>query len=289
MTKESEKYEKYINIQSVTFPLYCTKFKAKFLELLNPSMKNTIHQRDFKTYKGKVLVAEDNEANQELIKIILLKFGLEFDIVDNGLEAYDLYRKNPNYDLILMDEQMPIMDGNKSVAKILNYEKNMGLTHTPVSALTANVIKGAKERGLKSGFDSFLGKPIVLKDLEKVLKRYLKEDTQKKSEKIPELDLEKLMDELKLDKDEVNTLLDMFLKKMSKILPELYSAIEQKEYKSIALLSHSVKGSSANFRIEYIQSLASKMEKNAKEQSSSYEYKDSYEKILRYINSIKLT
>ncbi len=295
MTKENNKYNDCQNIQSVTFPLYCTKFKTKFLELLNPNTTNTINHKKFKSYKGKVLVAEDNEANQELIKIILIKFGLDFDIVGNGLEAYDLYRENPDYDLILMDEQMPVMDGNKSVAKILNYEQNMGLKHTPVSALTANVIKGAKERGLKSGFDSFLGKPIVLKELEKVFKLYLqecdsKENAQPKQAKDVEgLDLEKLMDELKLNKDEVALLMEMFLKKMAKILPELELAIEKKEFKQISLLSHSVKGSSANFRIEYLQTLASEMEKNAKNKNEEYNYKECYESILNYINSINLS
>ena len=296
MTRENDKYDSFINIQSATFPLYCTKFKAKFLELLNPTMKNIINKRDFKNYKGKILVAEDNEANQELIKIILMKYGLEFDMVNNGLEAYDLYRQNSDYDLILMDEQMPIMDGNKSVAKILNYEKHMGLEHTPVSALTANVIKGARERGLKSGFDSFLGKPIVLKELEKVFQQYLEEDKNKEhktkevstDKEVQGLDLDQLMDELKLNKDEVITLVGMFLKKMSKVLPELESAINKKEYKQIALLTHSIKGSSANFRIEYLQALASTMEKNAKEKNEDYNYIESYGIILKYIKNINI-
>jgi len=296
MTRENDKYDSFINIQSATFPLYCTKFKSKFLELLNPTMKNIINKRDFKNYKGKILVAEDNEANQELIKIILMKYGLEFDMVNNGLEAYDLYRQNSDYDLILMDEQMPIMDGNKSVAKILNYEKHMGLEHTPVSALTANVIKGARERGLKSGFDSFLGKPIVLKELEKVFQQYLEEDKNKEhktkevstDKEVQGLDLDQLMDELKLNKDEVITLVGMFLKKMSKVLPELESAINKKEYKQIALLTHSIKGSSANFRIEYLQALASTMEKNAKEKNEDYNYIESYGIILKYIKNINI-
>lgn len=297
MTRENSEYEAYPHIQSATFPLYCAKFKSKFLALLNPGKKHIINQRKIKNYKGKILVAEDNEANQELIKIMLSKYGLDYDIASNGLEAYDLYRENYNeYDLILMDEQMPIMDGNKSVAKILNYEKNMGLKHTPVSALTANVIKGAKERGLKSGFDSFLGKPIVLKELEKVFEKYLEVDAEKhaksevsKSDKsIEGLDTDKLMEELQLSSDELSMLLELYLKKMSNILPELLAAIDNKDYKKISLLSHSIKGSSANFRIDFLQTLASEIEQKAKFKEDNYNYKESFEEISKYIQNIKV-
>ncbi|WP_373073202.1 ATP-binding protein [Sulfurimonas sp.] len=297
MSKENSEYEGYQHIQSATFPLYCAKFKSKFLALLNPSKKHIINQRKIKSYKGKILVAEDNEANQELIKIMLSKYGLDFDIANNGLEAYDLYRENNDeYDLILMDEQMPIMDGNKSVAKILNYEKNIGLKHTPISALTANVIKGAKERGLKSGFDSFLGKPIVIKELEKVFDKYLEEDDKKQvkskvvesSKSVEGLDTDKLMEELQLTRDELTMLLELYLKKMSTILPELAISIDKKDYKNIALQSHSIKGSSANFRIEFLQKLASEMEQKAKAKVDDYNYKGSYEDIYKYLQSIKV-
>jgi signal transduction histidine kinase/DNA-binding response OmpR family regulator len=296
MTRDSGEYEEFINIQSAVFPLYCTKLKAKFLELLNPTKKHIINRRKIKRYKGKILVAEDNEANQELIKILLLKHGLDFDIANNGLEAYDMYRENNDYDLILMDEQMPIMDGNKSVAKILNYEKNLGLKHTPVSALTANVIKGAKERGLKSGFDSFLGKPIVLKELEKVFDKYLEEDYdtpvietyEKRSDaQNTTLDMQKLMEDMQLGEDELNMLLGVYFKKMDKTLPQLSEAIDNKEYKKIAMLSHSIKGSSANFRIEFLQTLASTMEASAKKEDSEYDYTDSYNRISEYLEGIK--
>lgn len=298
MTKENDEYESYQHVTSITFPIYCSKLKDKLSEFLHPSTKCTINQYNGNIYSGNILVAEDNEANQELIKILLEKYGLTYDIANNGLEAYDLYRQNNNYDLILMDEQMPIMDGNKSVAKILNYEKNMSLKHTPVSALTANVIKGAKERGLKSGFDSFLGKPIVIKELEKVLDLYLKkydstnnikEDNENKSSKtIVGLDIKVLMKELMLSYDELTILLDMYLKKMSKLLFELQDAIESKNYKEISMIAHSIKGSSANFRIEFLQSLAYEIETNAKSKETNYDYKEAYVKIKKYLESIKV-
>ena len=236
-------------------------------------------------FKGHILVAEDNEANQELIKILLSKYGLSFDLAKNGLEAVELYKQNL-YDLILMDEQMPVMNGNEAVKKILKYEKQKSLKHTPISALTANVIKGDKERGLLSGFDSFLGKPIVLKDLERVFLTYLEVDDSLKSNSVKGLDVEKLSSELMLSKDEFTMLLSLFIKKMDKTLPELQNAIIKKEYEKIALLAHSIKGSSGNFRIEFLQNKASEMEHMAKSKDDEYDYEKSFEMIKSKLQEI---
>jgi len=294
MNKQSDYYDKHQHISTMCFPLYCSKIKASFSELLNPDSYLPHLKKQNIKFIGHILVAEDNEANQELIKIILAKYGLTFDVVENGYEAVEIYKLN-HYDLILMDEQMPIMDGNKAVVEILKYEKIKGLRHTPVSALTANVIKGAKERGLKSGFDSFLGKPIVLKELERVFKTYLKEDSSATLEesvqassghKIVGLDTKKLTEELLLDEDDLVMLINLYIKKMLSLLPELKAYIESKNYKKIALLAHSIKGSSGNFRIEVLQDKAGEMEMMAKEKKSDYDYESVFEIIQSRIQEI---
>jgi len=199
MSREYDDYDKYQHINSICFPLYCSKIHKAFDELLYP-----------------ILIAEDNEANQELIKIILSKYGLTFDVANNGLEAFELYK---------------VMDGIEAVSQIIEYEELHGLRHTPVSALTANVIKGAKERGLLSGFDAFLGKPVVLKELERLFMSYVKldsfsvdthsRDNAGETEIISGLDTQKLLKELMLSNDELVMLLALFLKKMRTTLPEL--------------------------------------------------------------------
>jgi CheY-like chemotaxis protein len=243
---------------------------------------------------GHILIAEDNVANQELIKILLSKYGLTYDLANNGLEAYELFTSR-HYDLILMDEQMPIMDGNEAVRKIRAYEREHTLLHTPISALTANVIKGAKERGLLSGYDAFLGKPVVLKELERVFASFLRFDSsQSKStfleqqQLIEGLDSKKLQEELMLSSDELVMLLGLFLKKMQTTLPELQNAIVRKDFTKIAFLAHSIKGSSANFRIESLQKNAGEMEKMAKNEEKKYEYEAVFKLIQESIEKIRI-
>jgi len=298
MSREYDNYDKYKHINSICFPLYCSKIHMVFNELLNPSEYAESDKKISQRFKGHILIAEDNEANQELIKIILGKYGLTFDLACNGAEAYELYKKN-SYDLILMDEQMPVMDGIESVKKIIEYEESNGLRHTPISALTANVIKGAKERGLLIGFDAFLGKPVVLKDLERIFQAYLKTDNSKQKQDVLQnkdanrstiegLDVEKLTKELMLTHDELILLLTLFIKKMKNTLLELKIAIEEEDFRKIALKAHSIKGSSGNFRIEELLKNSSEMEQMAKQENKEYDYLATFEKIATKIESIKV-
>jgi signal transduction histidine kinase/DNA-binding response OmpR family regulator len=296
MSKQYDEYDKYSHINAICFPLYCSKIHVVFSELLYPETFIPYSKKVSQKFLGHILVAEDNEANQELIKILLVKYGLSFDLASNGLEAVELYKTN-DYDLILMDEQMPIMDGNEAIREILEYEKLKSLKHTPISALTANVIKGARERGLLSGFDAFLGKPIVLKELERVFLTYLKVDSTEKvetftrestSNMVTGLDVNKLTEELMLNNDELIMLLTLFINKMNKLLPDLKNAIDNKEYKKIALNAHSIKGSSANFRIEILQASANEMESMAKNEDENFDYFTSYKIIKQRVDEIKI-
>ena len=296
MSKDYDIYDKYNHIESMCFPLYCSKIHDTIECLLNDSSEVLYKEQLLKQFIGHVLIAEDNEANQEYIKIILTKYGLTFDLAQNGLEALEFYKKY-SYDLILMDEQMPVMDGNVAVSKIIEYENANGLYHTPISALTANVIKGAKERGLLNGFDSFLGKPIIIKDLEKVFSTYLKVyssgkevvlDDIKNYERVIGLDMDKTKEELMLSSEEIIMLVKLYIKKMSKTLPELRAVIESMDFKEIRIIAHGIKGSSANFRLENLQSMSDELEKMAKKEDTTYDYINTYENIKVAVEAIKI-
>ncbi len=109
--------------------------------------------------KAKILVAEDNLNNQALVRHILLKEGYEVALAENGASAFDMVREH-EYDLVLMDIQMPVMDGFQATAKIREWEQKNGLPCLPILAVTAHAISGYREKCLQSGMDDYITKPI---------------------------------------------------------------------------------------------------------------------------------
>ncbi len=119
-----------------------------------------------------ILLAEDNEINQKIIQYSLTNAGYEVDIAKNGQEAIDKYNEG-DYDLVLMDVQMPILDGFEATAYIRNME-SLGVNnkkHTPIVALTANAMKGDREKCIDAGMDEYLSKPFTPNDLVSLIKK----------------------------------------------------------------------------------------------------------------------
>ncbi len=131
----------------------------------------------------KMLVAEDNVINQKLIQHSLSTKGISIDIANNGEEAFEM-RKAGSYDIILMDIQMPIMSGIEATHAILEYEEVSKSTHIPIVALTANNLKGDRERMLSEGMDNFLAKPLELSLMMNLLKEYFPNKITKEQKKI---------------------------------------------------------------------------------------------------------
>jgi len=123
-------------------------------------------------FDAKVLVTEDNIINQKLIKRILEEHGITVELANNGLEAFEK-RRNNNYDLVFMDIQMPVMDGIEATHEILDYEEDDEVPHVPIVALTANALKGDRERFLGEGMDEYITKPIETSELLYILNKFL--------------------------------------------------------------------------------------------------------------------
>ncbi len=123
-------------------------------------------------FEANALVTEDNIINQKLIKRILEEHGISVDIANNGLEAFEK-RKSKQYDIIFMDVQMPVMDGIEATHEILDYEEDEQKPHVPIVALTANALKGDRERFLSEGMDEYITKPIETAELLYVLNKFL--------------------------------------------------------------------------------------------------------------------
>ncbi len=175
-TKDHIKVKDYQSkrVFPIVEPLSLEKFSNLIAEINRIfDFKNhpTIKEDKKKDKTHRVLVAEDNEINQKLITKNLEGFGLEVVTVNDGKEAVYATKTN-NFDIIFMDIAMPVMDGVTATKEILEYEKVNNLTHTPIIALTANALKGDREKFLNDGLDDYIAKPAKERDLREVLIKY---------------------------------------------------------------------------------------------------------------------
>jgi len=264
---EYEKDSRQFNLRSneffVALPFYASKINDGLSELLRKKNKNipTEYNGLKDSYDAKVLVAEDNLANQELISYILESLDIEFTIKENGIETFEEYKKNTNYDLIFMDINMPIMDGIKAFKEIRSYEKERDLKQTPIIALTANAIKGDKEKFLDLGMNDYLSKPINSNELTRVFKSFLGdkslkilEETQNLSNEKQEdkkiegfgIDLEKVIDKLGVNEKIAKMVVDKFSKDITKDLNDLEKFIKENDKANIISKTHYIKNSCLN-------------------------------------------
>ena len=155
-------------------PVTLTKLKAALSSSADSTPKlveETLAVQQTK-FNAHVLITEDNIINQKLIKRILEEHGITVDIANNGLESFEK-RRSGNYDLLFMDIQMPVMDGIEATHEILDYEEDEELAHVPIVALTANALKGDRERFLAEGMDEYITKPIETTELLYILNKFL--------------------------------------------------------------------------------------------------------------------
>jgi len=122
--------------------------------------------------QGRVLLAEDNPVNALVAEAALKNMGLTVELVEDGLQALASFRAQPP-DLVLLDCQMPVMDGFEAVRRMREHEGEQGLRRTPVVALTANALDGDREHSLAAGMDDHLAKPFKDEELRAVLRRLL--------------------------------------------------------------------------------------------------------------------
>jgi len=134
-------------------------FSAPFVLGQHNDETGEVRVEKSKNLTGHTLLVEDNEANQMFIGIILRNAGLTYDTANNGVEAVEMF-KTEKYKVILMDENMPKLNGIGATKKILQIEAEQGLAHTPIIALTANALVGDRQHFLNAGMDDYLAKPL---------------------------------------------------------------------------------------------------------------------------------
>jgi PAS domain S-box-containing protein len=121
----------------------------------------------------RILMAEDNRINAEFAKEMLEKLKCTVTLVKHGREAYEILQKNREFEMIFMDCQMPIMDGFEATKLVREYEIGNNLKHIPIIALTANAMKGDREKCIQAGMDDYLSKPVRQKDFAGMIRKWL--------------------------------------------------------------------------------------------------------------------
>jgi len=196
-----------------------------------------------------ILLAEDNIVNQKVAVRQLQKLGYRADAVANGQEALEAL-KRISYDLVLMDCQMPEMDGYEATAEIRRREGPD--KHTPIVAMTAHALDGDREKCIAAGMDDYLSKPVKVEELAALLQRHFAVDENESGSDInaevgvPPVDLQQLHEALGDEPGELHEILDLYLGQIPESLDQLRDAITRGDNREVDLIAHNCAGTSAN-------------------------------------------
>jgi PAS domain S-box-containing protein len=231
-----------------------------------------------------VLVVEDNEVNQKVAQRYLEKLGVTCDLARNGREAIEVWHKG-NYDLILMDCQMPVMDGLQATREIRGQERHG--KRIPIIALTANALASDRDNCLAAGMDEHLGKPLELAKLEACLAQFLAGRNPQPIDASKSLDpasatsppaapppaapvdLAALRDIVGDDAEFQRELIDTFIASGDATLAQIVAALDASDFASVRKSAHSLKGASANIRAQPLSAAARLLESQAASQNAT--------------------
>jgi signal transduction histidine kinase/response regulator of citrate/malate metabolism len=192
-----------------------------------------------------VLLVEDNELNQKLVAQMLLNYGFEVITANNGLECLNLLQRK-HIDIVLMDMQMPIMDGYEATRIIRG---NPTWDVMPIIAITANSMSNDRDKCLACGCTSYLAKPFKSETLVREIRTYLKNQFIKGKNADP------------LSQQLITDLLPEFVEMLGEMLNDLKDAIDMKNLEGIKSISHSLKGTAGMYGFMQISELAAYIEK----------------------------
>ena len=216
----------------------------------------------------RVLVAEDNPVNQQLVVQLLSRRGHTVVVAENGLEAIASLERHP-FDLVLMDVQMPEMGGLEATQAIREKEKSTG-RHIPIFAMTAHAMQGDRERCEASGMDGYLTKPIEPKTFVETIEAAAspskiadKHDADGRAEAV--FDERALLARFSGNRKLVRTLVETFRNDCPRMMAQIRSALGARDAKTLADASHGLKGSVGNFGPSGALDTARKMETAARQ------------------------
>jgi two-component system, sensor histidine kinase and response regulator len=210
---------------------------------------------------NKILLVEDNPVNQRVAQRTLQKLSAEVTIANNGAEALERIATT-SFDAVLMDCQMPVMDGFTATRRIRELESSRGARRLPIIALTANVMSEDREMCIAAGMDAHLGKPIEPAQLIDALSRYLKAPIS-----APPIDRDALRELTGGDAEFERELAETFVSSGDQCLAEIMAALKVSDLDTVRKRAHALKGASANIHAMELSQVASSLESAARERS----------------------
>lgn len=239
----------------------------------------------------RILVAEDNEVNSKVIASLLIKLGYQFHMVSNGQEAISAMADS-QFDLVLMDYHMPVMDGVAATKEIRSREQKHGLARIPIIAVTAAAFPDERQACIEAGMDDLLAKPVTIATLRTVLEKWLldlsqdnfaiaKQDfdqinhqptiaTDSCNDEVP-FDYERLWSYLGHNHDSVKELLETARENLSKEYERLKEAQREGNQKSIYQINHKIKGMTSVLYANTILATSTRLETLLKQEVTGWD------------------
>lgn len=243
------------------FSIPLTKVNVDF-ESINVTKldKSTSHR------KGKILIAEDNEINQMVIKNLLISFGHTCHVVSNGVDAISEATVK-NYDLIFMDYHMPEADGVEATKKIRGLGESSVNYTTPIIALTADIQPKVSKVFRRAGANDILLKPFTREKLELCLNKWMdielnpyREEVSDNHFEIVNLAVLKEISNISPDDSIVTQILSLFFEKTPELIENIKKSVDDNDSESLFLFAHSLKSTSANIGADSLSEIARKLE-----------------------------
>jgi CheY-like chemotaxis protein/HPt (histidine-containing phosphotransfer) domain-containing protein len=237
-----------------------------------PALEHPASSAQSRIFAGRhVLLAEDNEINREVALGMLTALGCIVKIAEHGAASVDRYSKQ-RWDVVLMDCQMPIMDGFAAVAEIRTLEARHRLPRVPIIALTANAMEGDRERCLAADMDDFVRKPFTSSQLQSVLAKWIGDASENPMvEPVTPAD-ETVLDPAALDAIRaiptpglLNRMIRLYEEHTPRLILEGRAAIEARDCQRIAVAVHELKSSSANLGGHRVAQLCKECEAASRE------------------------
>ena len=270
---------KLLSVTSLNIQLPIRLDQEAFVNIQPPDMLLAAGQS-----RGMVLLVEDNPVNLLVAQRLIQLSSFDFVSAENGEVALELLQQQ-SFDMVLMDCQMPVMDGYTATQAWRAIEKAKGLPHMPIIAMTANAMAEDRQKCLDAGMDDYLSKPVDRKLMQQVMMKWLKKEASQKpissikgvgdqvvskqatilnEDKSSSLDYEIVSDLQDLMGSDYQSLIRIYLEDSPKLISQLLSALQNNDCMALISPSHTLKSSSANLGAVTLSKIAMNIERSAR-------------------------